>query len=291
LGELIVDLPAALPDRHPAPVGPPDVLAEEEEQIRSILAADRPDQAARGYRALFQGARDGALTRLQAHPSDFIALQAAWMRVELTVPANEPARTVRPDRDALSWFLGFLEGRGRVKAPRWWADAILDAKANRRGNIYAGGLNEWPGRRTGPPPPSPPAATVELQGRQAVVRIGRDAVPVPEAVFKSAQWFGPVKRVGALVSPGRCYVAGHDQIGSEHPLTCVDRAADRVRWTRPVWGSYWGGTTGLPYQWVEVTEQGGRIVVFGVASTGFHVETFRADDGANLWRFSNGYAP
>ena len=58
-----------------------------------------------------------------------------------------------------------------------------------------------------------------------------------------------------------------------------------------VWGSWWGAAMGVHRQWVEIVEQGDRVVVFGVAAVGFHVEAFRTDDGANLFRFSNAYTP
>jgi hypothetical protein len=87
----------------------------------------------------------------------------------------------------------------------------------------------------------------------------------------------------------RCYVAVHDPVGCPYRLAAVDRQLGEVRWVTKVWGSWWGDATGQHHQWLEVTEQGDRVVVFGRASGTFHVEAFRADDGANLFRFSNSY--
>ena len=60
----------------------------------------------------------GGLPALRLHPHDGIAIQAAWEEVTLTVPEEKQDQPVRPDRHKLDWFLGFLEGRGRVRAPR-----------------------------------------------------------------------------------------------------------------------------------------------------------------------------
>jgi len=62
-----------------------------------------------------------------------------------------------------------------------------------------------------------------------------------------------------------------------------------VLWVADVWGCWWTPSSGQSDQWIEVTEQDDRVIVFGVASTGFHVEAFRAEDGANLFRVSNSY--
>lgn len=102
-GEMTNSLKAA--DRPPS----------EEELIRAVLTAVDIVDAADGYRSLLKLVGSEGLPRLQRHASDSIAVQAAWMQIQLTVPAEEPARAVpRPDRDKLARFLVFLEGRARV---------------------------------------------------------------------------------------------------------------------------------------------------------------------------------
>jgi hypothetical protein len=93
----------------------------------------------------------------------------------------------------------------------------------------------------------------------------------------------------ALVSRSRCYVAIHDDVGYTYRLVCIDRSSGSVRWEAKVWGCWIGGASGEFESWVTVTEQDDRIIVFGAANTGFHVEGFRCDDGANLFRVSNSF--
>jgi hypothetical protein len=267
----------------------PSVVVTDEELCRVILRAKQPSTAVRAYDALFHSATTDSLRRLQMNPSDTIAIQAAWQEVELTVPEKSEL-TVRPDRDKLSRFLGFLEGRARVQAPRWWAEAILDARANHRGNVYAGGLNlSW---RREPIPNAaapPPQATFDKQDGKPVVRIGSEFALIPEDLRDKLRPNGPDIKVTALIDPARCYVAAYDCVGSPYRLACVERSPERIRWIADVWASSWGAFTGRPKQLVEVIEQGDRVVVFGIASSGFHVEAFRLDDGLNILRFSNSY--
>jgi hypothetical protein len=94
----------------------------------------------------------------------------------------------------------------------------------------------------------------------------------------------------ALILPTRCYVAHHNQFGFRYPLVCIDRSPLKERWKSVVWGSlFGGGATGAHRQVLEIVEEGDRVVVFGIAATGFHVEAFRVNDGTNIFRFSNSY--
>jgi len=279
-------------------------LSDEEKQVQAILATKYPYEAASSYSALFKSATVygvlfksatvARLRRLQTNPSDTIAIQAAWEEVELTVPFVEPAHAVRPDHEKLSWFLQFLEKRARVKAPRWWAEAILDARAYRRGNVYAGGINMgWPRmvERRDPKPKAaaPPRGTFDKQEDKSVVRVGSLSVPIPEDLQDKLKDSGPIDGVSILITPSRCYIAAYDGFGCPYRLACVERSSAKVRWVADVWASWWGGCEGWSQQWVEVTEQGDRVVVFGVAGA-FHVEAFRMDDGVNVLRFSNSYS-
>jgi hypothetical protein len=262
---------------------------EEEKKAKAILDAAGPTHAAKAYSELFKAATEKDLRRLQMHPSDTIAIQAAWEEVERTLPTN-PEQVVRPARDRLARFLGFLEGRARVQAPAWWEEALLDARANRRGNVYAGGLNIAE-RRARPNAVAPPRqATFDKEGGQPVVRVGSVAAAIPEDLREKLRVGGVRTRLSALITPSRCYIAAYDSVGYPYRLACVERSSQTVRWVADVWASWWGGTTGSHWQWVEVAEQSSRVVVFGVSSTGFHVEGFRVKDGLNVFRFSNSYS-
>jgi hypothetical protein len=279
--------PGVSQERDPQRSAP---ATHEEKQVKAILDAKGPHHAAASYRALFKSVKSEGLRRLQMNSSDTIAIQAAWEELELTIPTN-PDRVVRPDRDKLARFLGFLEGRARVQAPQWWTDAVLDARANRRGNVYAGGLSmseDREGKDKAAMPP--PLATFDRQDGKAVVRVNSNSAPIPDDLREKLRMDGLKDSLTALMTRRHCYVAAYDSVGYPYELACLDRSSGKIRWLANVWASWWGGATGHHSQWVEVTEQGDRVVVFGVASVGFHAEGFRVEDGVNLFRFSNSYS-
>jgi hypothetical protein len=262
--------------------------------IRGITTTDDPDAAHAAYRILFKKVGDEGLQALLTHKSDMIAIRAAWEQVNRTVPESEPIEQTRPDRHRLDWFVGFLEGRVRVKPPDWWLDAMLESKANRRDNIFP----EMDG--TGAPVyhnsgldsvEAPLNTTLEANDGKLLLRFAAESVSIPAETLRRSDegkhfcFCG----VSAILSRSRCYVAVHDEFGYPYTLTCIDRSSGVVRWKAQVWGSFTGVVGGPSKSWVAVTEQDDRIVVFGISSTGFHVEGFRADDGNALFRVSNSF--
>jgi hypothetical protein len=245
---------------------------------------------AKGYRILFGKVGADGIRRLQADTHDGIAIQAAWEEVALTVPEKEPERSVRPDRHKLDWFLGFLEGRGRVKAPEWWAEMLLDSRANRRDNIYPGSPKDMPDHRAGlDDVEAPRDTTLKRDGDKIILKVRKESVSIPEAILRKCDSGRVCCSVSALITPSRCYIAVHEDVGYSYPLYCIDRLTAKIVWKSEVWATWWGGASGVHHMSVAVTEQNNRIVVFGAAATGIHVEAFQRDDGTNLFRFSSSY--
>jgi hypothetical protein len=273
------------PDPKVAPV----TAAAVDEQIRDVLRADTPSGASYCYRLLFKTVGKEGLRRLQVSPHDGIAIQSAWEELELTIPEKRPPNH-RPEHDKLVWFLGFLEGRGRLRAPQWWADALIDARANARHNVYFD-RPDFKYIKTAPPDPAmipPPRARFEEKDGNLTVRVGAESAALPKDFRSQIKASNIAEGISALITPGRCYVAIYDEWGFPYKLACVDRKSLQVKWTRQVWGSWWAYTSGASHQWIELTEQGDRVVVFGAAGP-FHVEAFRVDDGSTVFRFSNSY--
>ena len=279
-------------------------MASEEALVRAILAANRPPwEAPDDYHQLVNTVGLAGVRRLQTYPNDTVAIRAAWEEVALTVPEkeDEQARAYRPDRQKLDWFLGFLEGRGRVQSPKWWADVLLNAVANRRDNFHF----DLPGQPTNPAMPrksfhheagfddvwAPLGTTLRREGSKIVLRVGKEPVTIPEG------WLGGFKLdngrvncgVSALITPSRCYIALHQFIG-EYSLECIERSTLKLLWSSEVrGGAHVGIGGGLVWTWVTVTEQNDRVVVFGCDFISIHAEGFRSEDGANIFRFANAY--
>ena len=269
-----------------------------EKLVKGVFAATDPAEATVAYHRLFTQIGFDGVRGLQTSPNDSIAIQAAWEEVALTVPEKEGKNQYRPDRHKLDWFLGFLEGRARVQAPEWWRESLFNAGANHRHNFYFGLPENPPGTSVKSPyhdaglddVTAPLDTTLSRKGGKIVLLVGRESVTIPEKLFTDYECVDGRLRCGvsALVTPSRCYIAVHGVIG-DYQLTCIDRASSRVLWTNSVWGAFSGGLTGYAEQWVTVTEQHDRIVVFGCV-LGINIEGFRSDSGANLFRFSNIYS-
>ncbi len=182
-----------------------------------------------------------------------------------------------------SWKAAFMR-----KAPQWWIDAMVESKANRRDNIYPDMSKKQMYHEAGLGwSRAPLDTTLEEKDDKTILRVGKATVPMAAGLLEK-DGAGKVRSdVSAFFTASRCYVAIHDDVGFPYVIACIDRSSGEVRWKSDVWGSYVGGTGGQFDSWITVTEQEDRVIVFGVATTGFHVEGFRSDNGANLFRVSN----
>jgi hypothetical protein len=241
------------------------------------------------YRLLFAAAGAEGLSRIQTVHDDSIAIQSAWEAVTLTVPVEDGPKFYRPDLQQLNWFMGYLQGRARVSPPDWWREAVLDARANRRDNIYHGDPKTVPYHgRTGIAfnefVTCPKNASVEKKGDAIVYRIGAESVTIPKEIREHG-----VPNVSGCFTDKYCYLAVHDDVGYPHQLGCVDRASGKLVWKSTVCGSWWGDAEGQFTSWVSVVPtDDGRVFVFGLA-VGFYVHGFRASDGKSLVRFSTNF--
>jgi hypothetical protein len=263
-----------------------------EEKIKAVLRAEQPEEATARYHELFNAAGVDGLRELKLSPHDSIAIQAAWQEVALTVPEtkDENKPTFRPDQGKLNWFLGFLEGRTRLRIPKWWREAVLDARANRRDNFY------FPYLRFGELISKEAVQTaVTKRGERFSLTVGKDSMDLPSELLKDVVQDGKLSSryaYSAYFGPQKCYIAIYDDAGYPYSLVCVNRTSTKVVWKTKGWGSFWGMLGGkVGRARVAVDVQGDRVLVFGCSGLGFvHAEAFRADNGKNIFRFSNTYS-
>lgn len=277
---------------------------------QKVLDAKRWQESQDARRALLQRVGPAGLTDLTKDEDTGIALLASWEQVRLTVPDKESDQRTPVDARKLAWFLGFLEGRARVELPPWWAETVRGCGAYGRDSIRP----EMPrfnrpydrvglGSARGPR-----GTTLERDTTRAysppkvVLRLGKESALVPEPLLDPSgsvpkQVVGrlnaddSIGNVSALIKGDRCYLAVHEDSPHSYRVFRIDRRNGEVTWTSDVWGhapGIFGGRPGPMY--VTVTDQGGRVVLFGASGAGFHIEAFRADDGKNLFRFSSSYS-
>jgi hypothetical protein len=232
------------------------------------------------FRRLFGHCKDAELAALRTSPDDTIALQAAWEEVRR---AGRGPQADGGDQGRRSWFLGFLEGRARLRAPAWWRQDLLRWQARRHGRHpyhWAGLDSVYTSRGT----------ALKREGGKVVLVAGGASTVVPKGLLKNGKDGRSYDNVSALVSGRRCYLAAHADLGFPYPLTSFDCASGKTVWQAEVWAVGGWQSLGListhPDMAVAVTEQDGRVIVFGSGSfAGSYVEAFRASDGTNLFRF------
>jgi hypothetical protein len=272
--------------------------------IEDVLKATSPLKEqdnpgfAKGLSLLFHEVGPAGVRQLQRHTHESIALQAAWEQVR--IEDAKKAKDERPDPQSLAWFLGFLEGRIRVQAPAWWAEALLGSRTGQWTydterdrsvrDILPGEPKAKPYHLAGLDAVICPRDTsLKLAGDKAILSIGRESVPVPLTLLRRASRGEYECGVSALITPSRCYLAVHGDLGFRYQLRCIDRKKGDILWTSDVMAFQWGHGSGLSDMWVTVTEQGGRIVIFGFTNGGLQVEAFRAEHGKHLFRFASTY--
>jgi hypothetical protein len=259
--------------------------ADVQKIIDGILAAKYPHERVHkegaDFKSLFNKVGPEGLKKLKNHPNTTIALQAAWELVEQTPPLNN-----KIDRKTIEDFIAFLEKRCDVKCPDWWRSSFLEASVNRI-------------RLKGPEPDiyrwssvdrarCPLNAQLISRNGTLVYQEGADSIEIPSALLKRSDRDRLWDNVIGLFTKSQFFITHHDGHGSRHTLTSIDRRSGKILWQSEVWGSWWNDSEGLSRGWVALTEQGNRIVVFGLSGR-FNVEAFDSKDGKNLFRFSNSY--
>ncbi len=265
-------------------VGEPDL----DVAIKAVGDARDAFNGWKAYKALFRTAGASRLANLEALPNDSIAIQAAWQEVAQTVPERGSGVDVRrPRRAKLDWFVGFFEGRMRVRAPKWWCEGILAVRANSPGSIY------FPAELSNRIGATRSSATVTKKNGRFVLQLMNDSISLPAMLVEeiSDEGRGLREHFNAVFTRVHSYIVIDPGAGYPYALACVDRATGKVVWKIMGWGSLWGGTgrpTGQDHLEIEV--QNDRVLVYGISGLGkILAEAFRADNGQSLFRFSTAY--
>ena len=280
-----------------------------EEKIKAVLRADHASDIAERFSKLFEAVGVEGLAELKQSPHDSIALQAAWEEVIQTIPEeiNDKHPTFCPDVGKLNWFIGFLEGRTRIRVPKWWRSAVLDARANYRRNVY------FPYQNWGQSAPKKSAnrTTFTKTGDTFTLNVGGDSLQlsndIVEALAKDSR-FSKIQEAleeiakngqskswqhfNAHFTPTHCYLAVYDEICTPYLLACIVRDNGKMMWTTKGIGSFWGGIGGgVGKARVTVDVQNNQVLFFGCSGIAeIYVEAFRAEDGKHLFRFSNKFS-
>lgn len=254
-----------------------------------MVRTEHSNRLPKAYRSLFSASGTNGLARLRCSRDDSIAIQAAWEEVALTIPEAEDPQIYRPDKEKLNWFIGFLEGRLNIAAPKWWANLVLDARARRRSIILLGQPTADPYHKVRLKYVTCPRdTTVEKSGDSYIVAIGADSVTLPDEMLLKSDRDELLCNISACFVPEYCFVAVHTDLGYPHDVACIDRSSGKLKWKAEACGCFFG-FGGRAHSWVSVSMQGDRVFVFGAGNFGFYVHAFRTDNGNTVFRFSSNF--
>ena len=263
--------------------GPPvevsvDGLEERWQCLERLYKAESPTGLAGYIRRHFASASAEQLDTFACSPDCSDALAAGWERVRRCIPEGKLETTISVEPQALSRFLGLVEGRIRLPIPRRWEASVRRAQANSRENVWfpVPKAEEWL---------SAHPKVVRRGPKQWTVEDGRHTITLP---IKDP--WPPVDRGGS----SSCRAAN---------LCCLDRLAARVRInclllrqiaaksSRPPKSGRRADVKDRRKGWhfVDIRTRDETVAVFGISGGCAYVELFDKKTGRNQCRFSTSY--
>lgn len=223
----------------------------------------------------FAVADDADLRELIVDDDTGLALAVGWERVDRTL--HTEGDDAQATTQALSRFLGLVEGRVGFPVPEFWEAAVFGTEA--RGTMTYFVLD----RRHSTAPGRP--FQFEREGEQFRIFYGDESWLVPADRYSLF-----TDRVAGVISDDRVYVALYSLLPDIYPVHCVDITTGHTVWSAHVWASplmnFNGG--GFTHQaHVELTSD--RVLIFGAGDYNIYIDAFDRGTGQPLWRFNSVY--
>ncbi len=267
----------AVTPRYASPAG--QRPADKTEGPISLSGVSSPHGLAVRIRTLLSSASTTELHRLATVPDCDVALAAAWERVCRTVPAAQQEELVNPDRDAISRFLGLLEGRIQFSIPEEWEASVKSAKVFRRREF----LFSCPERGE---QPFPGHGLLRRAGHQWIVKKDGKLITLP-----ADKGSAPVDFAAVEFADKRAFTALYGWPPAPYKLFATDLESGEVIWSSSVWAAGdWIGYSGWGWHFVAIRSAGDKLAIFGMDSRTLYVEVFDKNTGANRCRFGTAYA-
>ena len=248
--------------------------------VKRLSIAASPTDFARGVSEIFANLRSDDLDLLVSVPDCSVALAAGWERVRRTMPAVTQQNLIRPDANAISRFLGLIEGRLQAPVPELWEAAIKSAKKTsvKRRISYSQPRLE----RT----PSHSKASFQRDGPNWNVTKNNQTIKVP-----AEDDFGPVDDAVAEITPDVGYVALYGWPPIPTALHAINRHTGKALWSSKIWmgGSDVDNFEGQGWHAVDMQVRGDVVILFGVSNRTAYIEAFDRKTGENRCRFGTGY--
>ena len=273
---------------------------------KAVTASRSPEELHQAYRTCFGNLNADDLDSMRFHADRGIALQSAWELVRRE--SRDRAESIQQDQilidqTQLQRFLGYVEGRLKVRMPLWWKDGLSDAKlhsVSRSVTPYAQNRDRnaanphihvdqkyWVPRGT----------TFVEQVRPRYQLVGEQGrIIIPETLLAplltKEAWLDHVYVDAAVSSESRNVIALHGPFPQRYHIYLASTSGDQIVWKSAVWTECIvvpGGTGSIPRHWSSLLLQEGEVIVVGLCEYSAYIESFSLVDGENAFRFSTSY--
>lgn len=257
------------------------------EQLEKLMQGEGHGGLQKAYRDFFKRLNVNEIRALKSHTSNGIALQAAWEEVRRSA-IGKNGQELRIDPLVLYRFVGFVEGRLGITLPDWWEQGLLTAGVSRQGMFSFGKPNEPVYHKTGLDFLSPHDTRVEKVNSDIFLRTPQGSLSLPQSLLAETKGLH-MPSISGLIYRDRWYVAMHPYGCFPFFLYCIERRSGKTLWKQRVWVGGKGGYEGIHRHWVVLLGRSDHIMVFGAGEDTMYVESFHAEKGCNVFRFSTSY--
>jgi hypothetical protein len=249
-----------------------------EGNFTSLSGVGSPRELAVRIGKLLSSSSTSDLDRVVTDPDSTVALAAGWERVCRTLPKADRDEAISPDKQAISRFLGLLEGRARCPIPKAWEASVKSAKGRSQGRISFTRPKLQDGLLKG-------QRTLERVGELWTVKMDGQFIKLP-----AADGLGIVNCAAVELAGEKAFVALYGWPPTPYRLFAVDRASGKVLWSSKAWAAgNWLHYSGQGWHDVFVRFAGETLTVFGTAGSTVYVEAFDNMTGECRWRYSTAY--
>lgn len=269
-----------------------------EDLRNSLKKAENSMQAREVWHAAINNLSNIDLRLLMYDVDSNIAIRACWETHRTLVwtrerpnreynnASSQVGRLVLDVEDA-QFFIGFIEGRLRLRVPQWWREDLRESKLSRQVFQYEGtdispidgGMILWHDKKI----------SLQRKGENIEVRKHDGLIPVSFLELKRLSRQGILDHVAVTSDERDTYIAIHSTIGTCFPLLAIDNSTKTIRWRRDVWAlgvNNLVAVSGIWYHNVESVSNEMIIAIFGSGTGGCYVEAFEIRTGRPVVRIA-----
>lgn len=185
-----------------------------------------------------------------------------------------------------SKFIVFFEGLTKTKAPTWWSRGIADVDvfANEHHAFISQGKLKWPLQSV--TPSGKDGLRVEEKKALLQCTSGNRSLEIEKSVFDSIYSGSYVGWLGK----DRSVVASYwDGSGFSYQIAGFKDGNRKQEWKTDVWAAGRSSLGGNGFHHVELQENEGIVIIYGIESHGAYAEAFDIATGKASFRFCTCY--